>query len=118
MYQSCSLGGPDGDAYLCAPLGGIGKSAFDTTVANIALFVLAPVLFATADVIRLLMHNSVFVTDECIGWFGDKCWRHPAERQCCIQLKSRQMLGRLRHRPFEKWQSKRVLQWRLSTNWR
>jgi lipopolysaccharide/colanic/teichoic acid biosynthesis glycosyltransferase len=75
VYQSCSLGGPDGDAYLCAPLGRIGKNAFDITLANIALFVLAPVLLATADLIRMLMHNSVFVTDECIEGSGYKRWR-------------------------------------------
>jgi hypothetical protein len=72
VYQCCSLGGPDGDAHVCAPLGRICKSAFNITVANIARFVLAPILLAAAGSIRLLMRNSVFVTDDRAGWSGDK----------------------------------------------
>jgi exopolysaccharide production protein ExoY len=57
-------------ADLRAPLGGIRKRAFDITITSIALIVLAPILLATAGLVRLLVRKSVFVTDECIGFGG------------------------------------------------
>ena len=73
MYQSSSLGGPDGDVYLCSPLGITRKSAFDITATNVALMMRAPILRATVGLIRLLSPKSILVTDECIG-SGDKPW--------------------------------------------
>src|SRR5262249_42474120 len=52
------------------PLGGIRKRAFDIILASIALIVLSPLLLATAVLIRFLMHKSVLVADECIGFGG------------------------------------------------
>src|SRR5262245_31791373 len=53
-----------------APLGGIRKRAFDIAFTSIALIVLAPILFATVGLVRLLIRKSILVTDECIGFGG------------------------------------------------
>jgi lipopolysaccharide/colanic/teichoic acid biosynthesis glycosyltransferase len=53
-----------------APLGGIRKRAFDITFTSIALIVLAPILFTTAGLVRLLIRKSIIVRDECIGFGG------------------------------------------------
>jgi exopolysaccharide production protein ExoY len=53
-----------------APIGGIRKRAFDITLTSIALIVLAPILLATAGLVRLLIRKPILVTDECIGFGG------------------------------------------------
>jgi exopolysaccharide production protein ExoY len=53
-----------------AALGGFRKRAFDIVISSIALIVLAPILLATAGLVRLLIGKSVFVTDEWIGFGG------------------------------------------------
>jgi exopolysaccharide production protein ExoY len=69
VYQSYSINAT-GAAGLHVPLGGIRKRAFDIIIASIALIVLAPILVATAGLIRLLMGKSVLVIDECVGFGG------------------------------------------------
>jgi len=66
VYQPCSRGGPDGAVHLCAVLGRIRKSAFNISLARIALIVRSPTLLATAGLIRLLLRKSVHVTDKCM----------------------------------------------------
>jgi exopolysaccharide production protein ExoY len=73
VFQSCSLGTPDGAVDLRAPLGGIRKRAFDIVITIVALIVLAPVLLALVGLLRLLTRKPVLVTDECIG-FGGKAF--------------------------------------------
>jgi exopolysaccharide production protein ExoY len=67
--KSFSASARDG-ADVRAPLGGIRKRAFDITISSIALIVLAPILLATAGLVRSLVRKSIFVTDECIGFGG------------------------------------------------
>jgi exopolysaccharide production protein ExoY len=70
-YGAKSFGASARDrADVRAPLGGIRKRAFDITLASVALIVLAPILLATAGLVRFLMRKSVFVIDECIGFGG------------------------------------------------
>ena len=117
MYQSSSLGGPDGDVYLCGPLGITRKSAFDITATNVALMMRAPILRATVGLIRLLSPKSILVTDECIG-SGDKPWE---PRDMTTSVLHSVYVGApfcASPVPFEIRESKRVLQWQLSTNWR
>jgi len=106
VFQSCSLGAPDGSAHLCAALGRIRKRAFTPT--SVAQIVLAPILLATAGLIRLLTPKSVLVTDECVR-SGGKPWG-PPDRMSVLQITPGHLPGCLRRRLFEIWQSKRVLQ--------
>jgi lipopolysaccharide/colanic/teichoic acid biosynthesis glycosyltransferase len=59
-----------------AALGGIRKRAFDITLTSIALIGLAPILLATAGLVRLLLRKSFFVTDVCIGFGGNPFVRY------------------------------------------
>jgi exopolysaccharide production protein ExoY len=51
-------------------LGGIRKRALDIAIAGIALILLAPILFATAILIRLLIGRSVLAASEWVGFRG------------------------------------------------
>jgi lipopolysaccharide/colanic/teichoic acid biosynthesis glycosyltransferase len=76
MYQSYSLGAPEGAVDLRAPLGGIRKKALDIALTSIALVVLAPILLTTAALVRLLVRKSALATDECIGFGGKRFIRY------------------------------------------
>jgi len=69
MYQSCSLGAPDGAVSMRAPLGGIRNRVFDIA-GSMRSSILAPILLAIAALVRSLMRKSVVVTDECVGFGG------------------------------------------------
>jgi exopolysaccharide production protein ExoY len=76
IARSLNLRARDG-TFLHVPLGGVRKRAFDITLTSIALIALAPILLATAGLVRCLIRRSVLVTDEWIG-FGGKaftCYR-------------------------------------------
>src|SRR3974377_681786 len=57
-------------AYVRAALGGFPKRAFDIVISSIALIVLAPILLATAGLIRFLISKCSFVPEEWIGFGG------------------------------------------------
>jgi exopolysaccharide production protein ExoY len=52
------------------PLGGLRKRAFDLTAAGLALIVLAPLMLATAVLVRLAFGKRVIDIQECIGFSG------------------------------------------------
>jgi lipopolysaccharide/colanic/teichoic acid biosynthesis glycosyltransferase len=54
-------------------LGGIRKRALDIAIAGVALILLAPILFATAILVRLLIGRSVLAASEWVG-FGGKAF--------------------------------------------
>ena len=53
-----------------AALGGFGKRAVDVTIAGTALFLLAPIMVATALLIRLLIGKPVIFAQELSGLGG------------------------------------------------
>jgi lipopolysaccharide/colanic/teichoic acid biosynthesis glycosyltransferase len=71
------------DVYTRAALGGFRKRALDIIISSIALFVLAPLMFATTALVRLLMRRPMFVTDECIGFGGRKFVRYQFSSAVC-----------------------------------
>jgi len=56
--------------YAGAALGGLRKRTFDIVVASVLLVVLAPMLFATAGLIRLMIGKSPIVIKQWIGLGG------------------------------------------------
>jgi exopolysaccharide production protein ExoY len=60
----------DSAANAAWPLGGLRKRAFDLVVAGSALIVLAPLMLATAVVVRLVLGRGVIDAQECIGFSG------------------------------------------------
>jgi exopolysaccharide production protein ExoY len=59
-------GGADADV----AIGGFQKRAFDIVIASIVLVIMAPMLLATAALIRLLIGKSVIVINQLIGFGG------------------------------------------------
>jgi exopolysaccharide production protein ExoY len=60
-----------GHSYVGAALGGLRKRTFDVVIASIALVVLAPMLLATAGLIRVLIGKSAIVVKQWIGFGGN-----------------------------------------------
>ena len=59
-----------GGAYADVALGGLRKRTFDIIIATIVLAVVAPMLLATAGLIRLLIGKSAIVVEQWIGFGG------------------------------------------------
>ena len=60
---------PEG-AYADIALGGLRKRTFDIAVASVLLVVLAPMLLATAGLIRLMIGKSAIVIKQWVGFGG------------------------------------------------
>jgi lipopolysaccharide/colanic/teichoic acid biosynthesis glycosyltransferase len=52
------------------PLGGAGKRAIDVATAGAALFLLLPLMLATAVIIRLLTRDSIVLSEHLMGRGG------------------------------------------------